>query len=83
MSDDKCPICDVIMKKAAMYDKLLHTVAFYADPDTYFAIGFFPDRPCGEFINDFEETEEGYKPGKRARQTLRELTKHKELTQCK
>jgi hypothetical protein len=45
---------------------------FYADPDTYFAIGFFPDEPAGEFMNDFEDLgiEFGYKPGKRARAAL-------------
>lgn len=47
-------------------------LAFYADPETYFAIGFFPDRPCGEFIEDFDENYvhddmDGFRPGKRAR----------------
>jgi hypothetical protein len=49
---------------------LVQTVRFYGDPDSYVAIGFFPDRPCGEFIEDFEDTELGLKPGKRARETL-------------
>ncbi len=43
---------------------------FYADPESYLAIGFFPDPPCGEFINDGSETEYGMKPGRRARDTL-------------
>lgn len=48
---------------------------FYADPDTYFAIGIFPDRPCGEFIEDFSEVKDCHgfdtvKPGKRARAAL-------------
>ena len=42
-------------------------LTFYADPDTYFAIGFFPDPPCGEFINDFDEEK---KPGALARKTF-------------
>ena len=46
---------------------LIETLQFYADPDTYFAIGFFPDNPCGDFINDFDNTG---KPGAFARQTL-------------
>lgn len=48
---------------------------FYADPDTYCAIGFFPDRPCGEFMDDFsDEHDPGYpKPGKRARAALAAL----------
>lgn len=28
---------------------------FYADPSTYFAIGIFPDSPCGEFADDYSE----------------------------
>lgn len=48
---------------------------FYADPDTYCAIGFFPDPPCGEFIDDFSDDHgnENYRrpmPGKRARAAL-------------
>ena len=45
---------------------------FYADPETYFAIGFLPDPPCGEFWDDFEEIDKvlGWKPGKRARAAL-------------
>lgn len=48
---------------------------FYADPETYFAIGFMPDRPCGEFMEDFEDVEHDdggkwFKPGKRARAVL-------------
>ena len=46
---------------------------FYADPETYFAIGFFPDRPCGPFIDDFDDTELGRKPGVRARRALEAL----------
>ncbi len=51
-------------------DKLRKALEFYADPETYFAIGFFPDPPNGEFMDDFSETELGYKPGKRARIAL-------------
>lgn len=43
---------------------------FYADPTTYFAVGFFPDPPAGAFMEDFSETELGLKPGKRARKAL-------------
>lgn len=51
--------------------KLREALEFYADPETYFAIGFFPDNPAGDFMDDFEETEElGFKPGKRARAAL-------------
>lgn len=48
---------------------------FYADPGTYFAIGFFPDRPCGDFMEDFSETHLGMKPGKRARDLFQKYIK--------
>ena len=55
---------------------LREALAFYADPETYFAIAVLADRPCGEFADDFSEVwwepargmEE--KPGKRAREVL-------------
>ena len=59
-------------------NRLIETVRFYADPDTYFAIGFFPDRPCGDFIDDFSDTELGLKPGKMARECLAALAAVKE-----
>jgi len=49
---------------------LSESLFFYANPDTYFAIGFVPDPPCGDFINDFDNTG---KPGSNARKTLRKL----------
>ena len=54
---------------------LVEALAFYANIETYFAIGFFPDRPCGEFMSDFEKTDLGHKPGKRARKALRKYLK--------
>jgi hypothetical protein len=66
-------------------DRYKSALEFYADPDTYVAIGFFPDPPCGEFMEDFEEgrliaaqwqtdwTEQSPdrgRPGKRARAAL-------------
>lgn len=52
--------------------RLVKALEFYADPETYFAIGFFPDRPCGDFIKDFSHIDKslGYKPGKLARKVL-------------
>ena len=49
---------------------LRKTLEFYANPDTYFAIGLFPDAPCGSFVDDLEEIEGMARPGKRARQAL-------------
>ncbi|MDD5649734.1 MAG: hypothetical protein PHF86_04840 [Candidatus Nanoarchaeia archaeon] len=51
-----------------MMKELIEALCFYADPDTYFAIGFFPDLPCGEFIKDFDESK---KPGARARSVIK------------
>lgn len=53
-------------------EELRKALEFYADPETYFAIGFFPDRPCGEFVKDFDDQgpELGHKPGVRARAAL-------------
>jgi len=56
-------------------ERLRDTVEYYADPETYVAIGFFPDPPCGDFINDCDETEYGVKPGKRARNALKNTPK--------
>lgn len=58
--------------KAEIEAKYLEVLSFYANPETYFAIGFFPDNPAGEFMDDFSETglELGLKPGKRARDVL-------------
>ena len=50
------------------------TLEFYAEPDTYYAIGFFPDPPCGDFMDDFTNVDSGsvygMKPGRRAREAL-------------
>ncbi len=50
--------------------KLQKALEFYANPETYFAIMFLPDKPCGDFVTDFSNTELGVKPGKRARKIL-------------
>ena len=69
--------------KKPMTDKkkikvLLRALHFYADPDSYFAIGILPDRPCGDFADDFETTydnlgEKVWRPGKLARETIRKV----------
>lgn len=51
-------------------NRLLKALEFYADPDTYFAVGLFGDAPCGDFVTDFSDTPRGLKPGKRAREAL-------------
>lgn len=51
-------------------DRYREALEFYAEPDTYFAILFLPDPPCGEFWDDFEEIDGRERPGKLARATL-------------
>lgn len=60
----------------------VEALVFYADPDTYVAIGFFSDPPCGEFAADgayftlegerCDEDTPGarWRPGERARKAL-------------
>ena len=58
--------------------EVVKALRFYANPETYAAIGFFPDRPCGEFIDDFNDTGPvfGVKPGVRARAAVAALDAH-------
>lgn len=57
--------------------KAIEGLEFYADPDTYFAIAFIPDSPCGDFNSDFEIMDENGievdRAGKKARRTLNEI----------
>lgn len=64
--------------------KLVWALGFYADHETYFAIGFLGDRPCGEFMDDFstiqyinpetgDVVESRYLPGEHARSTIAEV----------
>jgi hypothetical protein len=60
--------------------KLKDALHFYADPDSYFAIGFLADRPCGGFMDDFCDKHgigqyDRPMPGKLARKTLLEIEK--------
>ena len=58
-------------KLEARIRNLENVLMFYADPSTYYAIGFVGDPPAGEFLDDFSHTHElGYKPGRRAREAL-------------
>ncbi len=57
-------------------EELEKALEFYADPETYFAIAFFPDNPSGEFMNDFSDDHGHYNfnremPGKLAREILK------------
>lgn len=55
-------------------------INFYADPMTYFAVAFLDDKPSGEIMQDFSETELGFKPGEKAREWI---LKNCELNQPK
>ena len=70
---------NIINSIKAERDRLREALEFYADPETYFGVAFMADRPCGDFVEDFEELtgELGHpdggsweKPGKRARAAL-------------
>jgi hypothetical protein len=55
--------------------ELVYVAEFYADPMTYFAIGFLPDPPSGDFMEDFGDVVRNdgvgvVVPGKRARKIL-------------
>ena len=54
----------------AQCEEMADVLMFYGDPATYFAIGFLADPPCGDFLEDADDTELGRKPGKRARAVL-------------
>lgn len=55
----------------------MKALAFYADPDTYTAVMFLGDRPCGDFIRDISVVEDDFgqtrRPGKRARAALKKI----------
>lgn len=58
--------------------KLIDALAFYGDAQTYHAITFWFDPPCGGFEDDFDDEHgepfyDREMPGKLARETLREL----------
>jgi hypothetical protein len=63
-------------------ERLKEALEFYAHPDTYFAISFMSEPPCGEFMDDFDIPSEEwsdhdnalgiYRAGKRARAALKE-----------
>lgn len=66
-----CLRCEQLERELEAARKCIDALEFYAEPGTYLAIGFFPDPPCGEFWDDFSDTEEfGERPGKRAREAL-------------
>jgi hypothetical protein len=64
-------------EKDALIVALAKVVAFYAEPETYNAIFIVPDRPAGEFADDFSEDHgdpfyERPMPGAKARAVLKE-----------
>jgi hypothetical protein len=54
-------------------EKLREALEFYADPDSYAAIAFLFDPPCGGFAEDFDAPHDNYErpmPGSTARAAL-------------
>ncbi len=57
---------------------LVEVLAFYADPETWFAVSLLGDRPCGPIADDHGKTghpQLPVKPGKRARKALLKVAK--------
>lgn len=59
-----------------MVRDLAEALIFYADPESYFAVGFWFDRPCGDFAEDFDGNHNNSMfdrdmPGAKAREVLR------------
>jgi len=61
-----------VARLRAQIEQLTDALYFYADADTYFAVAFGFDPPCGDFADDFEfNAEYGREmPGERARAAL-------------
>ena len=74
------PVEELEAENAALRQRvraLEDVLEFYANPDNYFAIGFLPDHPCGDFITDWSWADDWATepfnrkmPGKRARDLL-------------
>jgi hypothetical protein len=66
-----------LVAQLAAFEQVLSALAFYAEPDTYFAIAIWPDPPCGDFMQDFsghgnpDYPDGDQRPGMRAREALR------------
>jgi hypothetical protein len=75
--DKKIKEIELLEAKLAEAIKL---IKFYGCPDTYHAIGFYPDEPCGAFMTDFGtnyDSEHYDRPmaGRRARRFLSSISK--------
>jgi hypothetical protein len=57
-------------ERLAWASEVVEALAFYADPDTWFAVGLFPDPPNGPIMDDFSEWDGRQRPGDRARTAL-------------
>ena len=63
-------LADEVERLREASGNLRKSLEFYANPYSYFGIGFLTDEPCGEFALDFSKTELGMKPGALARDEL-------------
>ena len=69
------------------YRTIMKALWFYADPDTYNAIAFLTDPPCGEFSEDMSIADDWSStgpynrpmPGKRAREAIEVVSSSDEL----
>ena len=68
-NDDDFKFISKLTKKQIC--NLFEVALYYSDEDIYFAMGFFPDPPCGDFLNDFDK--ETGNPGNFAREVLKDI----------
>ena len=73
MSEEKLSYEDLEKIAVLAVDSLVN----YANPESYFAITIWPDRPAGWFADDFSYDEEFQRdmPGKEARETITAIEK--------
>jgi len=78
LGEGKTPSTEDIQYLLDAGTKCIEALMFYGNPETYHAIGFLPDPPCGAFAEDVgdDHVHPNYPrpmPGKRARETLRKF----------
>jgi hypothetical protein len=67
-------------ERLAWADGVVEALAFYANPDTWFAVALFPDPPNGPIMDDFSEWDGIQRPGAKAREALKWIEDSPETT---
>jgi hypothetical protein len=66
---------DSVYTEVSRIQYLEEALEFYADPDNYFAVGFFIDRPADDFSDDHDGDYDRPMAGKLAREVLSVIKK--------